>query len=84
MEVEAYLHAFLTAALYGDMHSASFLTAFPEGKRPWVGPKGGMDAVRKRQISALCWESNPNSFSLVTIPSELQKFFTIVNEGTLF
>jgi hypothetical protein len=50
----------------GKLHA---LVALPGGTPPgtnciggWVGPRAGLDAVKRRKISCPCRESNPSSF----------------------
>jgi hypothetical protein len=64
--VEVYLHAFLTSALDGSEWSAWRPDRSSSGKivpntdwiGSWVGPRGNVDSVRKKNLFP-CWESNP-------------------------
>jgi hypothetical protein len=51
-----------------------------------VDPKGDIEAVKKRQISALAGNrsSNRGTFSVVIMPAKLQTFLTIISTGTQF
>jgi hypothetical protein len=68
-EVDVYIHIFLTSALAGGEWSASRPGRFTSREIApgthliggWVGHGAGLDDVEKREISFLCWESNPGS-----------------------
>jgi hypothetical protein len=61
VEVNVYIHIFLTAALAGGEWSASLPGRFTPGERApgthwiggWVGPRAGLDDVEKRKFLTL-------------------------------
>jgi hypothetical protein len=68
VEVEVYLHAFLTSALVGDEWPGSRPNRFTPGERSagshWiggrVGPSAGLDAVAKKIIPTPTWNRTPD------------------------
>jgi hypothetical protein len=59
--MDLYIHIFLTSALAGGQQSASRPCRFTPGERApgtqwiegWVGPRAGMDDVKKRKFLTL-------------------------------
>jgi hypothetical protein len=69
--VEVWLHT-LTTALDGGEWSGSHLNHFIQGEGTpgmhgiggCVGPRAGLDAMEKREISSPRWELNPDSSAM--------------------
>jgi hypothetical protein len=69
--VEVDLHAFFISVLDGGEWSASRPGCFTPRERDsgthwiggWVGPRAGLDAVVKRKIPSLYWDSDLRSSS---------------------
>jgi hypothetical protein len=65
--VDVYFRLFLASALDGGEWSASHSGHFTSRERVpgthrigvWVSPRVGLEAVVKRKIPSLCWDSNP-------------------------
>jgi len=80
--MEAHLHAFLTPVSDLGKWSASRPDRFIPGESApgthWIGglvsPRGGLDAVGRREDPCSCRESNPGrpARSLITTLTELQ------------
>jgi hypothetical protein len=78
-EMDAYIHVFLNSALVGGEWSASGPGRFTPGetapgthwKGGWAGPRTGLDAAEKREMSFSCREQNPGCQALDPSPYRL-------------
>jgi hypothetical protein len=82
---------FITLVLDGGEWLASSTSRFASGETArgaycvgdWVGPKGGLDFLKKRKISCPCLELNPDSSPVQPVASSLYRliYIYIYNEN---